>query len=72
MNWYVLVNGEIKADNLNKISAFKYCWEYSDKHPEVEPNKILMCRKIRRNGKEMYCKASFVAFHEDGVMFNAT
>jgi len=67
MNWYVLIKGEIKADNLNKEQAFKICMDFSKKNPDVDVCRILMCRKLKRNGKEMYCKSSFEDFHENSL-----
>jgi hypothetical protein len=80
MNWYVLINGEIKADNLNKKQAFDICDLFHKENPKINSCRILMCRKIKRNGVEMcrkikrngvemYSKMCYNEFCEDGVYY---
>ena len=69
MNWYVLINGEIKADNLNKKQAFDICNSFHNENPEIDACRILMCRKIKRNGVEMYSKMCYNDFSEDGIYY---
>jgi hypothetical protein len=69
MNWYVLINGEIKANNLNKKQAFDICDLFHKENPKINAWSILMCRKIKRNGVEMYSKMCYNEFCEDGVYY---
>jgi len=69
MNWYVLIQGEIKAENLNKKQAFDICEKFHEENPEINARDILMCRKIKRKNIEMYSKMCYNEFSEDGVYY---
>ena len=69
MNWYVLIQGEIKAENLNKKQAFDICEKFHEENPEINAWDILMCRKIKRKSIEMYSKMCYNEFSEDGVYY---
>ncbi len=69
MNWYVIINGEIKADNLKKKQAFDICDLFHKENPKIDACRILMCRKIKRNGVEKYSKMCYNEFSEDGVYY---